>query len=300
MLKIYQNRFKLLLLPAIIIVLGIVFYFIQGGFNVDVEFSGGTRLHVNMEQSFNNDDVSKTISDKAGVNAVVQKTGSGLKEAIIKFKDDEKQTASEKVFTALKDEYKLKDADLLESGILSPSYGAGMRKAAMMCVLWAVVLMLIYITIRFEWRSAIVAVLTLLSNILCMIAFYLIFKLPVNTSFIAAILTILGYSINDTIIVFDRIRENRSSKLNRKKEINEIAEDSIHQTITRSINTSTTTLITIVLLYFLGVPSIKEFALPIIIGILIGTYSSIFIAAPMWAWWKESSDSQKRQAARAK
>ena len=299
MLKIYENRFKFLLLPAVIIVLGIIFYFVNGGFNVDVEFSGGTRLHVNMEQSFNNEEVGNLIKEKAGVTAVVQKTGNGS-EAIIKFKDDDKQTASTKVFSALKEQYKLKDSDLLETGILTASYGAGMQKAAMMCVLWAVILMLLYITIRFEWRSAIIAILTLLSNVLCMIAFYAIFRLPINTSFVAAVLTILGYSINDVIVVFDRIRESRSNKLNRKKDVTEVAELSIHQTITRSVNTSVTTLITIVVLYIMGVPTIKEFALPIIIGILVGTYASIFIAAPMWAWWKDASDKQKRQAARAK
>ena len=200
----------------------------------------------------------------------------------------------------MKTQYNLKAAKPLETGVLSPSFGAGMQKSAATCIILAFILMLFYIMFRFEWRSAVIAVLTLLLDIIGMVALYLVFNLPLNTSFVAAVLTILGYCINDIIIVFDRIRENRASKLNRKKSAAEITEESIWQTITRSIYTSLTVIITLVILYIIGVASIKEFSLPIIIGVVIGTYCSIFVAAPMWAWWVDSAEKVKKEAARLK
>ncbi len=292
--SIYQNRFKFLLLPGIIILFGIIFYFVNGGFQYDVEFSGGTRLHVAMEQEFSNEEVAQLIEEQTGVHAVVQKTGDGT-EAIIKFSETGDESIEANIYNTLKEHYNLQSDEPLEVGTQSPSFGQNMQRASLMATIWAVVLMLIYITIRFEWRSALVAIGTLASNILVMISVYVIFQLPVNSSFIAAILTILGYSINDIIVVFDRVRENKGLKVNKKADIPMIAENSIWQSLTRSINTSVTTLITIVLLYILGVPSIQEFALPIIIGIVIGTYSSVFISAPIWAWWKNSSLQRKKK-----
>ncbi|MBQ7953406.1 MAG: protein translocase subunit SecF, partial [Clostridia bacterium] len=154
-----------------------------------------------------------------------------------------------------------------------------------LCCLLALVLMLAYITIIFELGSGIAAVISLAHNVLVLLAIYSIFQLNINTTFIAAILTIVGYSINDTIVTFDRIREiNRKV---RKTPFSEIANRGVNKTLTRSINTSVTTLLTIVVLYIVGVTSIKEFALPIIIGIVVGTYSSIFIASPLWAMFKK-------------
>ena len=140
--------------------------------------------------------------------------------------------------------------------------------------------MLIYITIRFSFKSGISAIIGLLHNILVMLAIYSIFQIPVNSSFVAAVLTVVGYSINDTIVVFDKIRE--AARKGGRSQFAEIANTSLNQTLTRTINTSVTTLITILTLYILGVDSIREFSLPIIIGVIVGTYSSICIATPIW------------------
>ncbi|MBZ4644832.1 MAG: protein-export rane protein SecF [Clostridia bacterium] len=154
-----------------------------------------------------------------------------------------------------------------------------------MASLIASILMLIYITFRFEFKSGVAAVIAMIHDVLVMLTVYAVFRIPINTSFIAAILTILGYSINDTIIVFDRIRENR--KYMKKEEFSNVVNKSIWQTMARSINTSLTTLLTITVLYILGVQSIKDFAFPLIVGIVSGTYSSIFIASPIWVMWRE-------------
>jgi preprotein translocase SecF subunit len=139
---------------------------------------------------------------------------------------------------------------------------------------------LIYISFRFEWKFGIAAIAALIHDVLIMLVVYSIAQIAINASFIAAILTIVGYSINDTIVVFDRIRENK--KHTKKIDYNDLVNRSISETMVRSINTSLTTLVTILALYILGVPAIKDFALPLVVGIIAGTYSSIFIASPLW------------------
>lgn len=156
-----------------------------------------------------------------------------------------------------------------------------MKAAAVKASLLAIVLILIYITIRFEFRSGLAAVLTLCHDICVMMAFFAIFQLPVNMNFIAAALTILGYSINATIVVFDRVRENTKGIADIKI-FGDVTDRSIKQTLARSINTSVTTLIPIVLILILGVPSIQNFAIALIVGIVSGTYSSVCIAGPLW------------------
>ena len=140
--------------------------------------------------------------------------------------------------------------------------------------------MLVYISFRFKFDFGVAAITALLHDVLVVIAIYAIFRIPLNNPFVAAMLTVVGYSINDTIVVFDRIRENmRGAKRDSHEEV---ADLSLNQNLTRSINTSLTTLLSIVALYIMGVDSIKEFTLPLIAGISVGVYSSIFIASPIW------------------
>ena len=176
---------------------------------------------------------------------------------------------------------------LLNKDDISPSTGQDLAKTSLWMALIACLAMLMYISVRFEFVSGMVAIIALLHDVLVVLGIYSIFKLPINLTFIAAILTILGYSINNTIIVFDRIRENMRG-VKKKQTHAEIAENSIAQTLFRSLNTVITTLIMIGVLYILGVPSIKEFSLPIILGILAGTYSSLFIVGSVWALWKDA------------
>ena len=168
------------------------------------------------------------------------------------------------------------------------SVSKDLRDAAIISAVIAVILMLVYITIRFQFSSAIAAVLCLCHDIFIVLAAYSILQIPVSSSIIAVILTILGYSINATIIVFDRVREN--VKLHQTNTFGENVNISINQTLARSINTTITTLLTIGLIYILGVQSIKEFALPLIIGILAGLYSSVFLAGSFWATFKKKGN----------
>jgi len=157
----------------------------------------------------------------------------------------------------------------------------------------AAALILVYVAIRFEILSGVAAVIALIHDLLVMSAFMIIFRIQVNSSFVAALITILGYSINNTIVLFDRVRENEKGYLLRDASPTELINTSVKDTLTRSINTTITTLITIVLLAIFGLSQMREFAMPIIFGLLAGAYSSVFVAPCLWAWMKEKSLANK-------
>jgi preprotein translocase SecF subunit len=207
--------------------------------------------------------------------------GADKTEVIIKTKLSINNEDRMAIFNTIKTQYGLEDDALRSTEQFGPAIGTEIRNRAIMAILGAAVLMLIYITFRFELVFGLAAIVALLHDVLVLISVYAIFNITVNSSFIAAVLTIVGYSINDTIVVFDRLREN--VKREKNKRYDEIADMSIGQTLTRSINTSLTTMLVIGSLLVLGVDSIKEFALPLMAGVAVGTYSSIFIASPVWA-----------------
>ena len=178
------------------------------------------------------------------------------------------------------------DAIVVRTGVdsVGESVSKDLRSSAIISTVIAVVLMLLYITIRFQFSSALAAVVCLCHDIFIVLAAYSIFQIPVSSNVIAVMLTILGYSINATIIVFDRVRENVKAMQNDNFETK--VNVSINQTLMRSINTTITTLLTIGLIYILGVQSIKEFALPLIVGIIAGLYSSVCLAGSLWTVFK--------------
>ena len=183
---------------------------------------------------------------------------------------------------------------LKSQDLISPTTGRDLARSALWMSLLACLAILIYVTIRFEFTSGVVAVFALVHDVLILLGIYSIARISVDTNFIAAVLTVLGYSINNTIVIMDRIREN--TRHARKESYAEIADKSILQTINRSINTTITTLLTIGMVYILGVSSIKQFALPIIIGIVIGFYSSVFDVGSLWATWKDAGVKSKKKA----
>jgi len=293
-----NKKFQFLILPLVIIVAGIVMYFVNGGFNYDIEFMGGVRMQVAIGADFENDDVLKAIQDKTGIAVTVQKSGADNKNALIKTPpiDDAQK---EEVFNAVKEKYSLADEALVSSSSASASFGQEVQRKAFVYTLIAILCILAYIALRFEWRSAIMAVIALVINVLVMMAVYAITNIPLNTTFIAAMLTVVGYSINNTIVIFDRIRENMKRAAGKKTySVYDTVNTSISESMGRTVNSTITTLITIVLLYILGVSTIKDFALPLIVGVLAGAYSSIFVAGAFWAVWKEADRQAKIEAAK--
>lgn len=277
------------IVSAVIIVAGLVAYFAFGGLNFGLDFTGGTEIRMKIGQEFNNDDISAIVQEKAGVSSVIQKAGDN--EVSIKTEeiDTEKRDA---IVDAVKEKYALDESSLQEATNVSASASLKLLTDALKALLIAVLCMLVYITIRFDFRSGLAAIIGLLHNVLVLLAVYAITRMQINSSFVAAVLTIVGYSINNTIIIFDKIRENR--KLNRRVPFEEVSNTALNQVMARTINASITTLITIVVLFIMGIDSIREFSLPIIIGVLVGTYSSICIATPMWVVLSDKLKKRKR------
>lgn len=289
-MKVIEKKKIWFSLSIAIIVVGLIMGMIQG-FNLGIDFTGGTMMQIQLGKEVAVDEIRETTS-KFDLKADILHVGEEKKEIMIKTKKDLDSNKRQEIFEAFKEKYNLKDDDFRAAEQFGPSIGEEIKSKAFLSIAIAAIGMLIYITFRFELKFGISAIITLIHDILIVLSLFAIFRIPVNSSFVAAMLTIVGYSINDTIVVFDRIRENL--KFMKKKNYGDIVDTSINQTITRSINTSLTTLITITSLYIFGVEAIREFALPLVAGIVIGTYSSIFIASPIWVLWKDWEVSKGR------
>ncbi|KXL52647.1 protein-export membrane protein SecF [Anaerotignum neopropionicum] len=282
-MKIIENRKRFFALSLILIMIGFAAMFYQaskgnGMLNWDVEFTGGTAMGIDMGEAFEHEKLKQIIFDVTGQNSPQIQDIIGTNEVAVKLQSIDSQTRAD-LGEALKAEFP--SSVVKESEDVSGTVSSEMQKAAMKATLLACVAMLIYISIRFkDIRAGGSAIIALVHDVLIVIAAYAIFRIPVNNAFIAVILTVLGYSVNATIVIFDRIRENhdRFSPRETAEKINK----SITQTLARSINTSVTTFFTVGAIYVIGVQSIKEFALPMMVGIIVGAYSSICISGSVW------------------
>ncbi|OON97807.1 MAG: protein-export membrane protein SecF [Epulopiscium sp. Nele67-Bin005] len=279
------NRYKFFAFSALLIIIGLgmmVYHGMQGEdiLNYDIEFKGGTVLHLDIGTNFDaNKDILPLAKEYLEDNSPVIQIVPDTTEVIITTQVTD-STLRKNFVDAVKEQFGTNENIILEENSVSPTISPEIKTQAISAILLGSLLMLIYIWIRFnDFKFGASAVLALVHDVLIMLMVYAVFRVPVNNSFIAAMLTIIGYSINDTIIVFDRIRENRKSVTNNDEELINL---SINQTITRSINTSITTLIMVSSLLIFGTASVREFAFPLVIGVLSGTYSSIFIASPIW------------------
>lgn len=286
-----------------VIVLGVVFLPINGAskdsaLNYDIEFSGGTSTLVTTEAVMYDsiDSLSADLKDliteatgdkKPQMNLVNGVEGQG--QFVIKTKTLTTETGVS-LREALMAKYSIPE-DNIQSESISATVSNEMRRDAIIAVIVASIGILIYVTFRFhDYRFGLAAVIALVHDVFVVFAVYTVLYIPINNSFIAAMLTIVGYSINDTIVVFDRIRENQ--KTMRRGDYKGVINVSIGQTLGRSINTSFTTFIMVFILNLLGVASIREFALPLMVGIISGTYSSIFIASPLWYMFKKKEEAK--------
>ncbi|MBQ2205413.1 MAG: protein translocase subunit SecD, partial [Lachnospiraceae bacterium] len=254
-----------------------------GGFNYGLDFVGGASMNIEFNEDLSIEDIEtkvKPIFENAINSSDIQtQKVANTNEVIIKTKVLSEEELKN-IHLGLESEFNITENNITSDNI-SGAISTQMRQDAVVAVIISTILMLIYIWFRFkDIRFAGSAVIALVHDCLVTIGFYAIFRWTVDSTFIACMLTIVGYSINATIVIFDRIRENLGRL--RGQEIDEIVNKSVTQTFTRSINTSLTTLIMVVVLYVLGVTSIKAFALPLIIGIIAGGYSSICVNGPLW------------------
>ena len=294
-----KNRSKICLIVSGAIILVAVLLTVFGhGINLGIDFEGGLSMQYDMKTSVTSATVSAVLDGMGIKSSTVTVQGRDNNEAVIRIKDVSKDDI-QKVQATFEENIKKDYPDAVSIGdvnYVGPVAGATLVKNAVISVLLAAALMLIYIAIRFDLNSGIAAVFGLLHDVLIMLSFMVIFRsvIQMNSSFIAAALTIVGYSINNTIVIFDRIRENAKKMPTVARE--EVTNISIRESLGRTICTTVTTLITIVALCILGVASIREFALPIIVGILSGVYSANMINGYVWAFLEEKRRSRKAKA----
>ena len=285
-------------ISAIVVLIGLISLILlpfgKNFFNLSIDFAGGTEMEFNMHQTVTQDiqtEVADLFKQATDVDASsVTSSGDANEQVLIRSTsiDSEKRQA---VITAMNEKYSLTDEDLYGNEDVSASVGSDLQQSAILCSVVAIILMLIYITIRFELTSGLAAVCCLVHDLMVMLTIYVVLQIPLDTNFIAAALTIFGYSINASIIVFDRVRENLRTA--RKEPFEDVAERSVWQTMGRTINTTLTTLFTVGMVFIMGVPSLKQFTLPLIVGILAGGWSSILLSCSLWGKFRKKFRKRK-------
>jgi len=278
-----------------LILIGVGSLIIQGGPKLGIDFTGGTSLRLRFEKGVPIGDVRSAIASLGIGNAEIKNFGDS---ADILIRVQEQETSGAGITDAIKAELSkvFPDNPYVERSkdSVGPKIGAELRTKTITSILIALVGMLIYITWRFEFKFAVGAIVALFHDVIITLGVFSILQLEISLPIIAAFLTIVGYSLNDTIVIFDRIRENL--KVLRRETYESIVNTSLNQSLTRTIITSLTTLIVVLILYFFGGSVIHNFAFALIIGVIIGTYSSIFVASPIVIDWELRSQEKKSKA----
>jgi preprotein translocase subunit SecF len=274
-----------------LILIGLGSLIIHKGPNYGIDFLGGTSVELRFERDISIAEIRSALSEKGFGNAEIKNFGAA-NEILIRVQEQETGT---EISDAIKAELTKSFPDnpyvvqLVEK--VGPKIGAELRRAAVWAILIALLFILIYISWRFEFMFAVGAIVALFHDVLITLGVFSVLKFEITLAIIAAFLTIVGYSLNDTIVVFDRIRENL--KVLRRETYESIINTSINQTLSRTILTSGTTLMVVIILYLFGGEVIHNFAFALIVGVVIGTYSSIFIASPIVVEWEKRRELKK-------
>jgi len=272
--NIVRKRYWWFAISLLIIIPGIISLFMQG-LNLGIDYKGGTMLDVAFNKAVSQSAISDTMKS-VGLEGHVQLSNSDT-TALIRTEALEEEKRSE-LLTALETQVGEYDKASLKEDKVGPAMGQELTRNAIYALIIAMGMMIIYITIRFQFVFAISAILALLHDVLVVVGIFSLFQWEIDATFVAAILTIVGYSINDTVIIFDRIRENEP-KMRRGDSYEDMVDKSIWQTMRRSINTVVTVLISLFAVFILGGESTRMFSLAMLIGVFCGAYSSIFIAS---------------------
>lgn len=303
----------LLLIPGIIaMIYSMITYPTHSPVKVGIDYTGGTILQYGVPEAVSSDDLAKTREDLDNIgvtNTYLQvlnvnpTTENNNIKSIISIRTkfiDEGSDLSNQISTTIKKEYK--NAELVQVSSVGPTLGNELFKMSIIALLLAIVGMIVYISFRFKLEYAIAAILGLVHDVLFVMGVFSILGIFCNVQidglFLTAILTLIGFSINDTIVTFDRIRENLRY-YGKKMTFGEIVDASVNQTLTRSVNTSLTAFITLAALYFFGGVTTKDFVLAMMIGVVVGTYSSIFFCSMLVDFWEEKKGQPKHMAVEA-
>jgi preprotein translocase subunit SecF len=287
-------------LSAILLLAGWVSVFSKGGLYYDIDFKGGTNVDVRFSQPHSTDDIRKALTTQGLGKSEIQASGSaalgsGTSSEFLIFVEqkagNEEQAldaSKAQVLAALNATYGQGSFEVRNAEIVGPKVGAELRRQAIFVTLYALGGMLLYIAFRFEWVFGAAAVLAVFHDVLITLGFFSLLHFEISLTVIAALLTLVGYSMNDTIVIFDRVREN--SRLLRKQDFAQIVNRSINQTLSRTILTSGLTFLTVLVLFLMGGQVLRAFSFALVVGIVVGTYSSFGIAAPLVVWWHHWKD----------
>ena len=288
------------------LILGVVIAVVRG-IHLAIEFKGGTLITYSYQGDINTNDVVATVKDVVD-STVTVRTGesldSGGKQITISFTSDQALTADRQteLTNALREKYAENELEIYDSNDVSPSSGREFLLKCFIAVIFAAFIVIIYIAIRFRniggWSAGVCSIFALCLDLLVAFAATIVCGFNIDSNIVAVFLTILGYSINNTIVIYDRIRENR--KLMPKASLNELINASCTQSLTRSIRTSITTIgtmltVTIVVLVT-GYDSLLSFSVPLMMGLISGTFSSLFVAPVTWSWWKNKQDAKSKNS----
>jgi preprotein translocase subunit SecF len=280
------------ILSAALIIAGVISLVVHGGPKYGIDFQGGTLMQVKFENPIPAEDIRAALASIGLPHAQIQRFG-GDKEAIIRVGQREGEDLGAAILDALNEAYPGNPAELRRQELVGPKVGKELRTKALMAILYALIGILIYISIRFEFRFAVGAVVALIHDVAITLGMFSLTGREVTLPVIAAFLTIVGYSLNDTIVVYDRIRENRR-KLYGKSFV-DIVNISINETLSRTLITSATTLFVVIALYFFGGEVIHDFAFALLVGVIVGTYSSIYVASPLVVEWQIRQEARRHR-----
>lgn len=287
----FLNKANVFAGVSILVVLISMVLIFSKGFNYGIDFSGGTEVQVLFDKSVSTDEVRSFTTGLGYKSASVQSFGEGNQEYLIRIESiaaaTDKETNTlinaliEKVTSGLKATFATSGPEIRRVDSVGPQVGDELKKNGLLAIFYSLIMILIYIGLRFDYKFAPAAVACLFHDTIITLGVYALLQKEVNVQTLAAILTIIGYSLNDTIVTFDRIRENSGSILFRDWNFYDLVNRSLNDVLTRTILTSLTTLIAVAAMYFIAGGVIKDFAFTLAIGVIVGTYSSIYIASPL-------------------
>lgn len=291
-----KKKFFIISLSLFVVILAVSLIF---GVKMDVKFTGGTIITYNYTGDINFDELDKFVQDTINEDITIDKKagiagGANSFDIVLASKDGLAADKQSALSNALSEKYK-DQLQFLSNSSVDPVIGKEFFQKGLTAVLFASIILVIYIALRFKkingMSAGIAAVAALLHDVIIVFGTFVIFRIPLDDNFIAVVLTILGYSINDTIVIYDRIRENKKIYGGKNLPVRDLVNNSINETLTRTLGTSGavfgTLIIVCIVAFVTNVPSIISFALPMLIGAISGTYSTIFIAGPLWVMWQE-------------
>lgn len=286
-----------LVISLVIVVLGVLSMLVFG-LNLGVDFTSGSRIEISLGQSFTEDEVIELLDEveelarSAGISDLdltpssIMSVGNNNDSVALRFD----KTIESEVLPLIKEVFSNKYGEIVDiaESKIDPTIAQETARNAVFAVLAASVGIVLYVTIRFEYRFAVSGIIALLYDAFFVIAIFSIVRIEVDMTFIAAVLTIVGYSINDTIVIFDRIRENmKNKKIKVEEDLDDLVNYSMNQTLMRTINTTLTVVVVSLALFLFGGTGIHNFSLALIIGLMSGGYSSLFVASQLWLMWRK-------------